>query len=367
MILGVLSLAVLVSVAYMLFINFNPSFGGDLSEEDKSVYEKLENFEDGVFKNRFDVPKTLGFGEMLKLAYKYFTTSVTNDTPSKQIPIQKVSSASLKNFTGTRLIWFGHSTFLLQNQGKNILIDPMFGAVPAPADWLGNKRFFNELPITINQLPTIDYVVISHDHYDHLDYQSIRALRPKVKKFLVPLGLGVHLKKWGIADSNIVEMNWWEKHAEKGMDFICTPAQHFSGRKLTNGKSTLWASWVIQSASLSLYFSGDSGYDIHFQEIGSRFGPFDIALIECGQYNKLWAEVHLFPEETVQAGIDLKAKKIIPIHWGAFKLALHPWNEPPIRITKEALKRKVNLEIPKIGTEITLAPSEQPTDPWWLE
>jgi L-ascorbate metabolism protein UlaG (beta-lactamase superfamily) len=350
---------------YFLTVHFHPSFGADLPEKKKETFETLKNFDKGTFRNRQDLPKKLSFNETVKLTYKYFTSQVENDTPSKVLEILKVDPESLDHFLGTRLVWVGHSTFLIQNEGKNILIDPMFSSVPAPLDFLGSKRFYDELPIEIEQLPKIDYVILSHDHYDHLDYESIQRLKSKVNQFLVPLGVGSHLQKWGIDSKKIIEMNWWEELTLEEIRFVCTPAQHFSGRKLSNGQETLWASWVILTDSLSLYFSGDSGYDIHFQQIGQKFGPFDISLLECGQYNKMWSDIHMFPNETVQAGIDLKSKKIIPIHWGAFKLALHPWNEPAINVIKEAQLKNLKIEIPKIGAFIYKDTTQKDSIPWW--
>ena len=254
----------------------------------------------------------------------------------------------------------------MQHNSVNILIDPMFGKVPAPMDFLGGKRFSKKLPIRSEKLPEIDYVLISHDHYDHLDYESILKIKNKVNKFIVPLGLGNHLIKWGVSKKKIIEFNWWDSKVFDGINFICTPAQHFSGRKFNNDRSTLWSSWVIKSDSLSLYFSGDSGYDIHFKNIGEKFGPFDVSLLESGQYNKLWPDVHMFPKETVKAGIDLKSKKIIPIHWGAFKLAMHPWNEPAIEVLKESNEKNLIVEIPKIGEPITIDSLDNEIDNWWI-
>ena len=360
-----LSLILLLLVAYAVVIQYAPSFGGDLTAQQKKEFEHLQNFDQGKFRNAKDVPKPLTFKETLKLGYAFFTTKVENARPRKALPLQPVSAAELTNNTETRLIWFGHSSFLLQHSGKNILLDPMFGEVPAPFPWLGEKRFSDELPIAVEDLPPIDVVVISHDHYDHLDYTSIQKLLPKVKQFVVPLGIDRHLLRWGVPLEKITTRNWWESLHTQGFDFICTPAQHFSGRKFSNSQETLWASWVIKSDSLALYFSGDSGYEKHFAKIGEKYGPFDVALVECGQYNTRWADIHMFPEETVRAGKDLRAKKIIPIHWGAFKLAMHPWNEPVIRAVNAAKKENMKIEVPVIGESIVLDTLTKPLNVWW--
>ena len=339
---------------YLLVMRFVPAFGGDLTAEQKQQFKQQENFQNGKFVNRRAVPEPLNLAKFLELGYAFFTTKVVNGKPATAPEVITIDKNEMEQYTGTRLFWFGHSTFLVQHQGKNILIDPMFGQVPAPMDFLGDKRFNDSLPLPPHDLPKIDYVVFSHDHYDHLDYQSVLQIKDKVGQFLCPLGLGNHLRLWGVEEDKIIELNWWEEKKSEAFSFACTPAQHFSGRKFSNGQETLWASWVIQAEGLSLYFSGDSGYDTHFKSIGEKYGPFDLALVECGQYNKLWPDVHMFPQETVQAGIDLKAKKIIPIHWGAFKLAMHPWNEPPLVAVKEAKEKGIPIEIPKIGQAIQL-------------
>jgi L-ascorbate metabolism protein UlaG (beta-lactamase superfamily) len=254
---------------------------------------------------------------------------------------------------------------MLQINGKTILIDPMFGKVAAPHPLLGAKRFNSTFPIEIEKLPRIDAVVYSHDHYDHLDYESVLKLKSKVSHFYVPLGVGTHLKAWGVKEDSISEMDWWESTNLEGIELVCTPAQHFSGRKLSNGQSTLWSSWVIQSADTKLYFSGDSGYADHFKRIGEKYGPFDLALMECGQYNKMWPDIHMMPEETAIAGQDVKANKIMPIHWGSFKLALHSWTEPVERVKAKAKTLGVEVITPTIGQEILIKGNTQSFTNWW--
>jgi len=350
---------------FIVFVRFVPSFGGDLTAPQKEKFKSLPNFQNGKFINRKDVPEKFTFSRYVELGYTFFTTKTENGTPNQPPEIISIAPEALEQFSGTRLFWMGHSTFFVQHKGHTLLIDPMLGNVPAPLDFLGGKRFNKQLPIEPENLPNIDFVVFSHDHYDHLDYETILKIKDKVKWFITPLGVGNHLKRWGVTKDKIIELNWWDKKTLGELNFICTPAQHFSGRKFSNGQETLWASWVIQSDSLSLYFSGDSGYDIHFKEIGQKYGPFDLALLECGQYNTLWPDVHMFPNETVQAGIDLQAKKIIPIHWGAFKLALHPWNEPANVVLQEAQKNNLPIEIPKIGQPLSIDTTKIPLDPWW--
>lgn len=354
-------------IAYLAFTNFYPSFGGDVSKEQKIAYQQSNQFKGGKFNNEKDVPKELSFTETVKLAYVFFTTKVPNGRPEQDLKVHKIDSTAIVNYQGeARLLWFGHSSFLLQMGGKNILIDPMFGKVPAPHPLLGGKRFNEEFPLAIEKLPSIDAVIYSHDHYDHLDYDTVLKIKDKTSQFFVPLGVGVHLEAWDVPSNKIFELDWWEEFQLDTFKLICTPAQHFSGRKFSNGQSTLWSSWVIQSEDENIYFSGDSGYAPHFTEIGDRFGPFDLALLECGQYNERWSDIHMMPEETAQAGIDLKAKKIMPIHWGGFKLALHEWTDPVVRVTEKAMELNIELITPRIGDEIRVKDSINKFPNWWV-
>jgi len=367
MLLTILAIVALLIIAYLLFVSFYPSFGGDVTKELQEKYATSENYKNGEFINKKGVPEDLSIGETLSLARKFFFTKVPNGAPKQNIEVIKSDSINIANHKGdTRLIWFGHSAFLLQIAGQNILVDPMFGRVAAPHDWLGTNRFNNEMPIAIEKLPKIDAVILSHDHYDHLDYGSIKKIKQKVQRFYTPLGVGVHLEAWGIERERIFELDWWEETKLGGLKFACTPAQHFSGRKFNNSQSTLWSSWVIQSATEAIYFSGDSGYGPHFKKIGETYGPFDFAMIECGQYNKMWPDIHMFPEETAQAGVDLNARVIMPIHWGAFKLALHDWTDPVKRVTRKARELKIDLVSPQIGEHIYLEQKTTTSD-WWVE
>lgn len=360
-------LIVLLVLFYLAFVNFYPSFGGDVNKERQVRYESSEQFNNGKFVNtKKGIPEDASFPKMLSIGRKFFFEKVENGRPDEDLQIQKMDSTTIASYQGgTRLIWFGHSAFLLQLDGKNILIDPMFGSVPAPHQWMGARRFNLELPIEIEKLPKIDAIVISHDHYDHLDYESIKKLKNKVGAYFVPLGVGVHLEAWGIDSAKIKEMDWWQETIFENIQLACTPAQHFSGRKFSNGQSTLWSSWVIKSDSTALFFSGDSGYATHFKEIGEKYGPFDFAMMECGQYNKMWPDIHMFPEETAQAGVDVHAKALMPIHWGAFKLALHSWTDPIERVSKKAAELNIPLVTPKIGEPIIIRELPKPNSIWW--
>ncbi len=282
---------------------------------------------------------------------------------------EKVDSINIENHRSdtTRLIWFGHSTFLLEMDGKKILIDPMLSQKPSPISFLGATRYSKDLPILAEKPPFIDAVILSHDHYDHLDYESIQKLKEKVGQFFTPLGLGNHLIEWGVEKEKINELNWWDSIEFETIKLICTPARHFSGRGIFDRATTLWCSWVIEGKIDNLFFSGDSGYDTHFKQIGENFGPFDIALMECGQYNENWKLLHIMPEEAAQAAIDLKSKLILPMHWGGFTLAFHDWTDPIERVLNKAKELNILVTTPKIGEPVILGNSSFPKEKWWID
>ncbi len=357
------SIIVLVLLMITLFLNLSPQFGKGADKNQKIEYANSGHYENGKFVNRVPAVMDINYWELIK---KWIQGS-PNRQPDQNIQVNKIDSLSILNSDPlvTQLTWFGHSAFLLEMDGKKILIDPMFGDTPSPHPWLGSKRYSNELPINIEKLPFIDFVIFSHDHYDHLDYGSIQKLKDKVGLFYVPLGVGNHLHSWGVPKEKIHELNWWETTNFEHINLICTPARHFSGRGLFDRGSTLWCSWVIQGKNDTIFFSGDSGYDIHFKEIGDKYGPFDISLMECGQYNEDWKAIHMMPEETVQAAIDLKSKLMLPIHWGAFTLAFHDWNEPVERVTKKAKELNIDITTPKIGEPILIGDQNYPVEKWW--
>ncbi|WP_237706955.1 MBL fold metallo-hydrolase [Ochrovirga pacifica] len=367
MMLTIAAIVVTILIAYILFTNYYPSFGGELSKDAINRYQKSEQFFEGKFFNtNKSVPKKLSLKENIQLMYTYFTTKVPNGRPDKGLKVESITSPfwNLQS-TEAQMVWFGHSSFLLQIQDKTLLLDPMFGKVPAPHPWLGDSRFQEELPLALENLPEIDVVLFSHDHYDHLDYETILKIKDKTNRFVVPLGVGIHLQAWGVASQKITELDWWQHTTEENLKLICTPAQHFSGRKLNTSQTTLWSSWVIKSEKENIYFSGDSGYASHFKEIGNKYGPFDLALMECGQYNEMWADIHMMPEETAQAGVDVQAKKIMPIHWGSFKLALHDWKDPIIRVTAKAKELKLPVITPQVGHIIKVKGAKPSSENWW--
>jgi L-ascorbate metabolism protein UlaG (beta-lactamase superfamily) len=349
------------------FTYLSPQFGGPISETQKQQYAQSKQYKDGKFVNAIPTSLDLGFTKTAGLMYDFFFNSLPDLEPPAPISIEKIDSIQIirKPPALRRLTWFGHSACLLEMDGKRIFFDPMLGKSPAPHPLLGPKRYCKDLPIAIEKLPYIDAVVISHDHYDHLDYESIIKLKDKVGRFYVPLGVSAHLLKWGVHADKITELDWWEESAADGFTFICTPARHFSGRGLFDRFTTLWASWVVKTENSNVYFSGDGGYGSHFKEIGSLYGPFDFVMLECGQYNERWKDIHMMPEETVQAAIDLKGQLMMPIHWGAFTLAMHTWTDPITRVTAEAHEKLVPITTPKIGEPVLLQQPVFPHSEWW--
>lgn len=285
--------------------------------------------------------------------------------PKESLPQQQVAMDQLLGGEGKELktSWLGHSSLLINISGYTVLTDPVFADKVSP---IGPARFNKQLPLNINDLEAVDVVIVSHDHYDHLNKFSIQKLNNKTGVFVVPVGVGNRLLRWGISESKIVELNWWDEyHYKNHLTITATPAQHFSGRNVFDRNKTLWASWVIRSSEHRVFFSGDTGYFAGFKEIGLKYGPFDVAFLECGAYDKRWTNVHMLPEQTVQAFFDLGAAVLQPLHWATFNLAFHPWYEPVERLLSEAWKRNVHVSTPEIGQVVNYS-EEVVTHHWWL-
>ena len=352
---------IILSFLIFIFLNFSPVFGASPDKNSKIIIENSKNFIAGKFLNlKSDYKNTSSFSDS---SVKNTTLMSLLSPPKDKNPIAPLPTIQFQGDTLTegKFVWLGHSTLLMNIEGLIVMTDPVFNrASPVP---IFGKPFAYEQPINIGDLPKVDVVIISHDHYDHLDAKAIKDLSQSVDRFLVPLGVKAHLERWGVDTNRISELDWHDSEDYKNIKFTLTPAQHFSGRGLTNRNSTLWGSWIVSSERIRAYFSGDGGYSETFKELGERYGPFDIAFIENGAYNTDWSQVHMFPHETVQANIDLKSNVLFPIHWSKFDLAFHPWDEPIIRITKEAEKRNINIATPMIGEVFDL--TNLPKNSWW--
>lgn len=363
---GIVMIAVLI-LGGLIFMACSPEFGGKLTKEYQAQLMTSKNYRNGKFANTGDVKINMSFSNMMAMIKEQFNAHPEAEPDQKPIVVSIDSATIAANTSETHIYWFGHSTFLIQTAGKNIILDPMLGESASPVPIFGVKRFNKQLPISIEQLPYIDAVVISHDHYDHLDYKSIQKLKEKTSQFYTPLGVGKHLESWGVETHRVHELDWWQSINFENIQLHCTPAQHFSGRGkwFSDQASTLWSSWIIQTNDKKIFFSGDSGYGSHFKEIGEKYGPFDIALMECGQYNKLWKEIHMMPEETIQAAVDVKAKAVLPMHWGAFKLALHSWTDPIERAHAKAKELDMPIVNPQIGEKVVINGHVPVTTRWW--
>lgn len=320
------------------------------------------NLSDGKFQNT-EIQYKTELSSLWEITKAYLTDNREAATPPFPIPVLPITQQALLDINFDGIIKLGHSSLLLKIDGEFILLDPVFSERAFAVQWVGPKRFHNT-PIAIDDLPPIKAVVISHDHYDHLDKAAIKKLAHITDTFITPLKVGNHLRNWGVSDSQIVELNWWQSTSVSSITITAAPSQHFSGRGLFDKDKTLWASWVIEGASSSIFFSGDSGYFNGFKDIGERFGPFDVTLIETGAYNELWSDIHMLPEQSVQAHIDVRGSVMIPIHNSTFDLALHNWNDPLERITQLAVDKYVTLSTPKFGEIIKIKAPPLPSY-WW--
>ena len=278
--------------------------------------------------------------------------------PSVKTDLKKLTSA------GPAIVWFGHSSYLIYINNKTILVDPVFSGNAAPISFM-IRAFKGADVYKPEDFPHIDVLLLTHDHYDHLDYKTVVKLKPKISEVICSLGVGSHLEHWGFDEKKITELDWWESCSTGGLNFTAAPGRHFSGRGLKRGQS-LWSAFILKTTAHNLFLGGDSGYDTHFKTIGEKYGPFDIAILECGQYNTAWPNIHMMPEETAQAAVDLKAKVLLPVHWGKFSLALHSWTDSIQRVLKQAAQLHVKVTTPMIG-EVVEIDKALPVKEWWAE
>ncbi|MBJ6749110.1 MBL fold metallo-hydrolase [Geomonas sp. Red421] len=310
-----------------------------------------------------DIMTTGGILASTRVMWNFFFNKPADTRPTGTIPIHKMSRAELLSAPNNTVFRIGHSTVLLKLQDAFWLTDPMFSDRASPVQWAGPQRF-HKAPISIEDLPPIKAVIISHDHYDHLDRNSIVKLAAKTEHFLVPAGVGDIITGWGVPTAKVRQLNWWQSTQVDEVRLVATPCKHFSGRGLFNKNQTLQNSWTILAPGFRVFFSGDSGYFQGFKRIGEQYGPFDLTLLEAGAYNVNWAGVHMMPEETVQAHLDLKGKRMLPIHNGTFDLSMHAWREPSDRILSLTKARDIEVAIPVIGEPVYSSAATQDR-PWW--
>lgn len=353
----------LLVISIFIFLKTYYQFGSSPNLKSQLIIENSNNYLNDSFTNIYNAPKKrVDRNKPIQIdpSLKDWFFPPEGKNPIKPLPSIVFKASELIN---SKFSWLGHSTVLIKTESLTIITDPVFNRA-SPIPILG-KAFPYENNIAIEDLPKINVIILSHDHYDHLDAKSMKKFSKLVDHFIVPLGVKGHLISWEIDQNKITELDWYETENYKGVDFTLTPAQHFSGRSFTDHNKTLWGSWVIKSKSKNIYFSGDSGYSDTFKKIGKDYGPFDLAFIECGGYNSNWADVHMFPYEVVQASIDLKADIFIPISWAKYDLSLHTWREPIIRVTAEAKRRDINIGTPMIGQTFDLM--NLPNNEWWMD
>lgn len=335
------------------------STGGRLEEIQASP-----NYRDGKFQNLHHTPNLAEDTTYTKVMYEFFFTRNKRKRPEKRLPSAKTNLHTLEPGKDI-LVWFGHSSYFMQIDGRKFLVDPVFSGHASPFSF--TTRSYDGADVySADDIPEIDHLIITHDHWDHLDHATVTALKPKIKQVITGLGTGAHLERWGYDPEKIIEKDWHKNHdMGDGFSITALPARHFSGRGFKRDQ-VLWSSFALQTPTLHIYIGGDSGYDTHFSEIGKQYGPFDIAILECGQYNRNWKYIHMMPEELITAAKELQAAKALPVHWGKFSLALHDWDEPIRRVTAEALRQNYPLLLPMIGEAMELK-EQQTFSRWWEE
>ncbi len=328
-----------------------PAMGAIPAGERKARIEASPSFHGGKARNSVVRPMSAEGQSMAGTGLRWLTHREQR-RPSLPIPVHPPDPATLRA-EGQRLraTWLGHSTVLLEIDGHLLITDPAFGPRAAPVSWAGPRRF-QEVPLDIDQLPPLDAVILSHDHYDHLDHGTIVALAKTGVRFLAPLGVGAHLESWGVEPARITELDWWEDTKVGDLRLVCTPAHHFSGRSLADRDRTLWASWAVLGPKHRAWFSGDTGPLDDAEDIAQRYGPFDLAMIEIGAYDPAWAAVHLGPDAALELHRQLGGRALLPIHWGTFELALHAWDQPIVRLLELAGDQGTDLLVPLPGQTI---------------
>lgn len=359
------SITIMIVIGGIIFMR-QPQFGKTSSGECLERIKSSPNYKEGKFENlskNTDMGGESSFNLYGMLKEIFFNRNGKRQPPGA-LPSVKTDLKKLKSDENV-VIWLGHSSFFLKLDGKTMLIDPVIGGYASPTS-IYNRSYKGSDIYTHEDFPDIDYLFISHDHYDHLDYETVMKLKPKIKKVITGLGVGAHFEHWGYDKSILIERDWYESTSlGDGFEAIFTPSRHRSGRGFKSNQ-TLWGSFVIETPSSQLFYSGDSGYGPHFKNIGEKYGPFDLALMECGQYSRYWRQSHMMPSEVVQASVELKARKILPGHWAKFTLSIHDWDEPITMIVEESKSRNIPVVHPMIGEKVYIN-KEDTHEKWWRQ
>lgn len=342
----------------------HPKFGTLPEGERLARIERSPNYADGAFQNVVPTPVFTDESSATSVVPGNTTSELVQRVPEGPIPSVKTE---LKELDGDHdvVIWMGHSSYFVQLRGKRILIDPVFSSNAAPVPY-ANEAFAGTNLYAADDMPDIDYLLITHDHYDHLDYPSIKALQPKVREVIAGLGIGAYFEQWGYPGDRLREADWGTAlEVADGLIVHVLPARHYSGRLLSRNK-TLWVAFALETPGRRLFFSGDSGYGPHLRAIGDQFGGFDLAALDSGQYDRRWAYIHMTPEEAAQAAEDLRATALLPAHVGRFAIANHPWDEPFERVSAANEGKRFRLVTPMIGQPLDLDSQTQRLQPWWV-
>jgi len=351
-------------ISFILMIGVIVCMVPQLFDSNSSAQTRSNLSLDSDLKNPLMVTKG-GRLEQARIMWDFFFNKPANTRPAGNIPVRIMTKQQVLAAPNNTLYRLGHSTMLMKLNNLYWLTDPMFSDRASPVQWAGPQRFHTP-PISIDELPPIKAVLISHDHYDHLDHDSIMKLAEKTEYFLTPLGVGGILIDWGVPQAKVIQLDWWQQIEVSGIRLVATPAQHFSGRGLFDKNQTQWASWSILAADQRVFFSGDSGYFDGFKQIGEKYGPFDMTLLETGAYNANWPEVHMHPEESIQAHIDLKGRYLLPIHNGTFDLSMHSWFEPFDRIVTLGKAQGIPVVTPVMGDAVRMHNTKN-VHRWWQE
>ncbi|MBK6282848.1 MAG: MBL fold metallo-hydrolase [Draconibacterium sp.] len=356
-----LTIVVIIAIAIFAFLK-QPKFGKLPAGDRLARIENSPNYKNGSFTNLSHTPQMTGEGGFLKIMKDMFTAK--NRRPVDSIPSVKTDLLNLSPDKDI-LVWFGHSSYFMQIDGKRFLVDPVFCGNASPFSFM-IKSFKGTDIYTPADIPEIDYLIITHDHWDHLDYKTVTELKPKIRKVITGLGTGAHLESWGYNPAIIIESDWYDRvDLGAGFSIEATPARHFSGRG-TKPNQSLWASFVLQTPATRIFIGGDGGYDKHFAEIGEKFGGFDLAILENGQYNTSWKYIHMMLNEVLQAAKDLKAKRLFPVHSSKFALANHSWDTPLKTITEKNKIDKQTLVTPIIGEMVFIKDTTRIFTEWWV-
>ncbi|MET0385563.1 MAG: MBL fold metallo-hydrolase [Polyangiales bacterium] len=342
-----------------------PEFGAPPRGQRLAVLRRSSHYADGKFQN-LEPSHMLQPGKTWEML-QHGLFGDEQRVPTHALPVVRRTRADYTSppASGLRATWLGHATTLVELDGRRVLFDPMFSDRCSPVPFAGPKRFFPP-PIALDQLPHIDVVAISHDHYDHLDMPSIQALAAQGAEFTVPLGMGAHLERWGVSPARISELDWYDTASVAGLRLLAAPARHYSGRGIVDRDRVQWASWILLGAKQRVFFSGDSGYSKEFANIGRHFGPFDLTLIKIGASDPTWHEIHMSPEDAVNTHRDVRGKLMLPVHWATFNLANHAWNEPAQRFTAAADAKHIDYTVPRPG-EFVEPGTNEPRDTWWSQ